>query len=152
MQKQSRIVVENIAPQINQGTVNIKRVVDEIVNVTADVLVDGHDVLQSSLLFKHEKDNEWSEIRMSPTFNDEYTASFHTTKQGFYSYKVEGWVDYLLNWQHGLERKIDDGQHVNSELLEGAELLASISDIVTITEEKKYLLHLIFIFKNSCLV
>ena len=57
MQNQSRIVIENIAPQINQGTVDIKRVVDEIVNVTADVLVDGHDVLQANLLFKHEKDN-----------------------------------------------------------------------------------------------
>ncbi|WP_299063963.1 alpha-1,4-glucan--maltose-1-phosphate maltosyltransferase [uncultured Polaribacter sp.] len=148
MQKQSRIVVENIAPQINQGTINIKRVVDEIVNVTADVLVDGHDVLQASLLYKHEKEKKWSEIRMSPTFNDEYSASFQTTKQGFYSYKIEGWVDYLLNWQHGLERKIDDSQHVNSELLEGAELLSSITKKVSL-EEKNYLLHLIFIFKNS---
>ncbi|MCL7765376.1 alpha-1,4-glucan--maltose-1-phosphate maltosyltransferase [Polaribacter sp. Z014] len=148
MQNQSRIVVENIAPQINQGTVNIKRVVNEIVNVTADVLVDGHDVLQANLLFKHEKDSKWSEIRMTPTFNDEYTASFQTTKQGYYSYKVEGWVDYALNWQHGLGRKIDDCQHVNSELLEGAELLFTIIDTVS-PEEKDYLLHLIFIFKNS---
>ena len=127
MQNQSRIVVENIAPQINQGTVFIKRVVDEIVNVTADVLVDGHDVLQASLLFKHEADKKWSEIRMQPTSNDEYNANFHTPKQGFYTYKVEGWVDYVLNWQHGLERKIDDYQHVNSELLEGAELLSSLT-------------------------
>lgn len=148
MQNQSRIVVENIAPQINQGTVEIKRVVDEIVNVTADVLVDGHDVLQANLLYKHEKENTWSEIRMSPTFNDEYTASFQTLKQGFYSYKVEGWVDYALNWQHGLSRKIDDSQHVNSELLEGAELLFTIIDKIT-PQEKDYLLHLIFIFKNS---
>ena len=128
MQNQSRIVIENITPQINNGKVFIKRVVDEIVNVTADVLVDGHDVLQANLLFKHETDKNWSEVRMSPTFNDEYTASFHTPKQGFYFYKVEGWVDYALNWQHGLERKIDDYQHVSSELLEGAELLSVISE------------------------
>ncbi|WP_158838848.1 alpha-1,4-glucan--maltose-1-phosphate maltosyltransferase [Polaribacter sp. L3A8] len=148
MQNQSRIVVENIAPQLNSGQVSIKRVVDEIVHVTADVLVDGHDVLQANLLFKHEKDNKWTELRMTPTSNDEYTACFHTIKQGSYSYKVEGWVDYALNWQHGLERKIDDTQHVNSELLEGAELLLAITDKVT-PEEKDYLLHLIFIFKNT---
>ncbi|ARV06407.1 alpha-1,4-glucan--maltose-1-phosphate maltosyltransferase [Polaribacter sp. SA4-10] len=148
MQNQSRIVVENIAPQINQGTVFIKRVVDEIVNVTAAVLVDGHDVLQASLLFKHEADKTWSEIRMQPTSNDEYIASFHTEKQGFYSYKIEGWVDYVLNWQHGLERKIDDYQHVNSELLEGAELISSITEKVA-SEEKEYLVHLIAIFKNA---
>ena len=148
MQNQSRIVVENIAPQLNSGKVSVKRVVNEIVNVTAAILVDGHDVLQANLLFKHEKDSKWSEIRMTPTFNDEYTASFQTTKQGYYSYKVEGWVDYALNWQHGLGRKIDDCQHVNSELLEGAELLFTIIDTVS-PEEKDYLLHLIFIFKNS---
>tara|TARA_B100000809_G_scaffold3549_1_gene3853 strand:- start:58888 stop:60825 length:1938 start_codon:yes stop_codon:yes gene_type:complete len=148
MQNQSRIVVENIAPQINSGEVSIKRVVDEIVNVTADVLVDGHDVLQASLLYKHKTDKNWSEVRMSPTFNDEYTASFYTPKQGSYSYKIEGWVDYALNWQHGLERKIDDNQHVNSELLEGAELLFSIIEKVS-PDEKKYLFHLIFIFKND---
>ncbi|MDN3618734.1 alpha-1,4-glucan--maltose-1-phosphate maltosyltransferase [Polaribacter undariae] len=148
MQNQSRIVVENIAPQINHGTVDIKRVVDEIVNVTADVLVDGHDVLQANLLFKHEKDNEWSEIRMTPTSNDEYLASFQTSKQGYYSYKIEGWVDYALNWQHGLGRKIDDSQHVSSELLEGAELLVPMLEKVS-SEDENYLLHLIFIFKNN---
>ena len=148
MQNQSRIVVENIAPQLNQGTVYIKRVVNEIVNVTADVLVDGHDVLQASLLYKHESEKKWSETRMHATSNDQYAAHFITEKQGFYTYKIEGWVDYALNWQHGIERKIDDYQHVNSELLEGAELLFEIIDDVN-SDDKNYLLHLIFIFKNS---
>ncbi|UAM98677.1 alpha-1,4-glucan--maltose-1-phosphate maltosyltransferase [Polaribacter litorisediminis] len=148
MQNQSRIVIENVAPQLNQGTVAIKRVVDEIVNVTADVLVDGHDVLQASLLYKHESEKSWSEKRMYPTSNDGYMASFQTPKQGFYAYKIEGWVDYALNWQHGIGRKIDDYQHVNSELLEGAELLFAIIDNV-LPEDKEYLLHLIFIFKNT---
>ena len=112
MQNQSRIVVENVAPQLNGGAVFIKRVVDEIVSVTADVLVDGHDVIQASLLYKHESEKKWSETRMNPTFNDEFSASFQTTKQGFYSYRVQGWVDYSLNWQHGIQRKIDDYQHV----------------------------------------
>jgi starch synthase (maltosyl-transferring) len=148
MQNQSRIVVENIAPQLNEGTVFIKRVVDEIVNVTADVLVDGHDVLQASLLYKHESEKTWQETRMYATSNDEYAASFITTKQGFYSYKIEGWVDYALNWQHGIERKIDDYQHVNSELLEGAELLFDLIASVN-SDDKEYLHHLISIFKNS---
>ena len=147
MLNQSRIVIENVAPQINGGSIFIKRVVDEIVNVTADVLVDGHDVLQANLLYKHQSEKKWSEVRMQPTFNDEYTASFITSKQGFYTYKLEGWVDYALNWQHGIQRKIDDYQHVNSELLEGAELLEKISTKIK-GDDKKYLDHLIAIFKN----
>jgi starch synthase (maltosyl-transferring) len=109
--------------------------------------VDGHDVLQASLLYKHESEKRWQETRMYATSNDEYAASFITTKQGFYSYKIEGWVDYALNWQHGIERKIDDYQHVNSELLEGAELLFDF--IVSVnSDDKEYLHHLISIFKN----
>jgi starch synthase (maltosyl-transferring) len=148
MQNQSRIVVENIAPQINCGNVFIKRVVDEIVNVTADVLVDGHDVLQASLLYKHESEELWSETRMQHTVNDQYLASFQTTQQGFYTYKVQGWVDYALNWQHGIQRKIDDYQHVNSELLEGADLLAIVEKKIT-GNDKEYLKYLIDIFKNK---
>ena len=148
MQNQSRIVIENIAPQINCGAVFIKRVVNEIVNVTADVLIDGHDILHASLLFKHKSEKKWSEIRMTPTFNDEYTASFTTSKQGFYSYKIEGWVDYALNWQHGISRKIDDYQHVNSELLEGAELIENIKKKAS-KEDKAYLSHLTKIFKDK---
>ena len=148
MQNQSRIVIENIYPQLNSGNVFIKRVVDEIVNVTADVLVDGHDVIQSCLKFKHQSEKKWSEIRMQPTSNDEYTASFTTNKQGFYSYKVEGWVDYALNWQHGIERKIDDHQHVNSELLEGAELLEFTTKKASGTE-KEYLKNLLVLFKSE---
>ncbi len=148
MQNQSRIVIENIAPQLNGGAIFIKRVVNEIVNVTADILVDGHDVIQASLLFKHKSEKSWKEVRMSPTSNDQFSAIFQTTKQGFYSYKLQGWVDYALNWQYGIGRKIDDYQHVKSELLEGAEYLKPLLKNAT-TTEKKYLNHLIDIFKNE---
>ena len=148
MQNQSRIVIENIAPQLNCGAIFIKRVVNEIVNVTADVLVDGHDVLQVSVLYKHESEKTWSETRMQELGNDAYSASFTTTKQGYYTYKLQGWVDYALNWQHGIERKIDDHQHVNSELLEGAELLNSIKGKLS-KDEKAYLTHLKKIFKDK---
>ena len=148
MQDQSRIVIENIAPQLNCGAVFIKRVVNEIVNVTANVLVDGHDVLQASVLYKHESEKTWSETRMQDLGNDAYSASFTTTKQGYYTYKLQGWVDYALNWQHGIERKIDDHQHVSSELLEGAELLNNIKGKLS-KDEKAYLTHLKNIFKNK---
>ena len=148
MQNQSRIVIENIAPQLNCGTIYIKRVVNEIVNITADVLVDGHDVLQASVLYKHESEKKWSETRMQDLGNDGYSASFITSKQGFYSYKLQGWVDYALNWQHGIERKIDDHQHVSSELLEGAELLDHLKGKLS-KDEKAYINHLKKIFANK---
>lgn len=148
MYNQKRVVVENVSPQINQGNVFIKRVLDELINVTADVLVDGHDKIQASVLFKHEKERSWKEVRMHHINNDGWGATFQVSKQGFYSYKVQGWVDYALDWQYGIGRKIDDNQHVTSELLEGAEYLKPLLKGAT-KDEKAYLEHLIGIFQNE---
>jgi len=70
--------------------------------------------------------------------NDAWTAEFIVDKQGTYTYFVEGWVDYALNWQHGTERKIQDNQHVKSELLEGAEYVKAVQKLADATE-KEYL-------------
>ena len=148
MLNQRRVVIDFVSPQINNGEFFIKRVVNEIVNVGAHVLVDGHDVIGVSVLYKNERDSKWKEVRMQPTFNDEWQASFVVEKQGFYTYKIEGWVDYSLNWQHGIERKIDDNQHVNSELLEGIEFLKSVEKKATKTE-KEYLEKLSKLFTEA---
>ncbi|SHH49930.1 alpha-1,4-glucan--maltose-1-phosphate maltosyltransferase [Winogradskyella jejuensis] len=138
MQNQKRVVIDYVSPQINDGKFFIKRIVNEVINIDAHVLVDGHDVIAASVLYKHEKERSWKETRMALINNDEWKASFTVEKQGFYSYKVEAWVDYALNWQHGIERKIEDNQHVKSELLEGIEYLKPLLKKAT-ASEKKYL-------------
>jgi len=148
MQNQKRVVIDRISPQLNNGEFFIKRIVNEIVTVHADVLVDGHDVIAASVLYKHEKERTWKEVRMHETGNDEWQAAFIVEKQGFYSYKVEGWVDDALNWQHGAKRKIDDNQHINSELLEGVELLKPLLEKAT-NDEKAYLENCIANFQDA---
>lgn len=145
---QKRVVIDQVTPQINCGEFYIKRVLGEFVNVNAHVLVDGHDVIAASVLFKHEKEKKWSEVRMQDAGNDEWFASFQVEKQGFYTYKVEGWVDHALNWQHGIERKIDDNQKVTSELLEGAQLIEPLLKRAT-TSEKNYLKNAITCFQDT---
>ena len=148
MQNQTRIIIENIKPQLDGGVFQIKRIVGQTVTVTADVFSDGHDVVECCVKYKHEKDKKWSEVRLIPTSNDEWTTSFKVEKQGVYTYFVEGWVDYALNWQHGTERKINDNQHVKSELLEGAEYCSAILKEVT-KAEKAYLNKAIKAFQNE---
>ncbi|RAR47474.1 alpha-1,4-glucan--maltose-1-phosphate maltosyltransferase [Flavobacterium lacus] len=148
MQNQTRIVIESVKPQLDGGSFFIKRIINQTVNVSAHVFSDGHDVVDCCVKFKHEKDKKWSEVRMSPTENDEWGAEFVVEKQGFYSYFIEGWVDYALNWQHGTERKINDNQHVKSELLEGAEYCQAILKEVT-KEEKVYLNAAIKAFQDA---
>lgn len=116
---QERVIIENVQPSLNCGQFHIKRVPGEIVQVSATIIADGHDIIQASVLYKHKKARKWQESRMTKTHNDLWQAEFLVEKQGFYEYKVQGWVDYALNWQHGLQRKVDDGQNVKSELLDG---------------------------------
>jgi len=123
MYRQERVVIENITPQLQCGAYFIKRIVGEGVTVWADVFPDGHDIIQAEVLYKHEKDKTPKEVRMEDQGNDVYRADFRVDKQGFYEYKIRAWIDRPLNWQHGIEAKLEDGQHVRSELLEGVQYL-----------------------------
>lgn len=148
MQNQTRIIIENVSPQLDSGAYPIKRIVGQKVIVTADIFSDGHDVLQSCVKFKHENDKKWQEVRMVPTENDEWIAEFKVDKQGLYTYYVEGWVDYALNWQHGTERKIQDNQYVKSELLEGAEYVRAVQKMAT-DSENDYLNRVAYLFTTE---
>ncbi|WP_296682340.1 alpha-1,4-glucan--maltose-1-phosphate maltosyltransferase [Flavobacterium sp.] len=148
MQNQTRIIIENVLPQLDGGVFAIKRIVDQKVRVTASVFSDGHDVIQCAVKFKHQSDKKWQEIRMIPADNDEWYCEFKVEKQGTYTYFVEGWVDYALNWQHGTERKIFDSQQVKSELLEGAEYVKEILKLAS-KEEKKYLDTVVKLFSTE---
>ena len=143
-----RVIIENVYPQLDGGVNFIKRVVGQQIEVTADVLADGHDTIESAIRFKHEEDNVWGESRMYGVGNEVRKGHFFVDKQGFYSYYVEGWVDYALSWLHGTERKIRDGQYVKSELLEGAQYIKNIIDRAN--DHEKYVLNeLIYFFTNE---
>lgn len=146
--RQQRVIIENIKPQINSGEFFIKRVTGEIVNITADVIGDGHDVIQAEVCFKHADAADWQTVRLQPGINDNYHASFIVDKQGDWEYKIKGWVDQALNWQHGIEAKIKDGQHVKSELLDGVQYLKAIIDDLN-DDDKAYLNHAISVFQNE---
>ena len=148
MLNQTRVIIENVLPQLNGGLFYVKRVVGEKVTVTADVFSDGHDVIECALRYKHEDDKNFEEVRMCPKGNDFWEGTFIVEKQGVYTYYLEGWVDYALNWQHGIERKIEDGQQVVSELLEGIDYLMKISTQAN-EHDRKYLDTLIKWFSSE---
>ena len=50
----SRVVIENVEPELNCGRFPIKRIVDDTVSVEADVFGDGHDQVWARLFWKQE--------------------------------------------------------------------------------------------------
>jgi starch synthase (maltosyl-transferring) len=148
MQNQKRVIIENVLPQLDNGAFFIKRIVGQKVTVTTDIISDGHDVMQAVVQYKFEKDKKTTEVRMKSNSNDVFEATFQVNKQGYYSYCVEAWVDYALNWQYGIGKKITDNQYVKSELLEGVEYIKPLLKSVS-AADKKYLEQITKLFADE---
>jgi starch synthase (maltosyl-transferring) len=146
--QQVRVIIENVSPEIDDAKFYIKRVVGQTVEVQADIFTDGHDVVNSRLLFKHQSENDWNEVPMLEINNDRWKAAFSVTKLGHYHYAIEAWVDYGLNWQHNIHRKIEDRQTVDVELLDGLQYFKIIKKKASPTD-KKYIEELENLFKDK---
>ena len=131
----TRVVIEHVVPEINEGRFAVKAIPGESIHVEADVFCDGHDHVTARLLYKHADDSDWSEVGMALINNDRYEVDFTVEKQGHYVYTIEGWVDHIDTWQHDTELKIKAGQRVPLELLMGANFLEGMLDKATAEDE-----------------
>ncbi|MES2796961.1 MAG: alpha-1,4-glucan--maltose-1-phosphate maltosyltransferase, partial [Bacteroidota bacterium] len=138
---QSRVIIEHVSPEIESGRYAVKAIIGDSIKVTADIFTDGHDHLSAFLKYKKNGDETWQEVRMQPTFNDNYEGSFLVDSIGYYSYTIEAFIDHGDTWLHEILLKIKDGQYVDVELLIGADLLEKMiadgADIKTIKSLKK---------------
>jgi starch synthase (maltosyl-transferring) len=118
-----RVLIQDVAPEIDAGEFPIKRLVGQSVAVSADVLTDGHD--QLSCLLKHRRADEavWSEVPMTPLGNDRWEAEFAVPEVGRYRYTIEAWVDRFKSWQKNFRKRIEAGQPLDVELQVAAELV-----------------------------
>lgn len=126
---QNRTVIDHVKPQINNGRFPVKRVVGEVVNVSASIFGDGHDYLRAVVEYRHEGNKKWSSVNMDSQPNDDWTASFTVEKQGTYHYRIVAWVDHLLTWRNGFIKKQADGQEMQVELQIGANLLTKAAGL-----------------------
>ena len=137
--RQQRVIIENISPQLHCGAFFVKRIVGDTVTVYADIFADGHDLLEAELRYSHEGEEGFRAVRMSHLGNDVYSAEFTVTKIGRYHYWIAAWIDHPLNWQHGIKAKLNDGQYVKSELLDGVQYLKNAQKAVTTKKDAGYL-------------
>lgn len=119
----SRIIIEAVDPQIDDGRFPIKRIVGEIVTVGADLFAEGHDVVRAAVLHRAKGDLTWTESPMSPIVNDRWSGQFSVASLGRYEYTVTAWIDAFGSWRRDLVKRVEASQDVASELLEGAEFV-----------------------------
>jgi starch synthase (maltosyl-transferring) len=124
---QSRVIIENVQPQVDNGLHPAKSTVGELVTVTADIFGDGHDHIRAHLLYKKEGDKTWRRKEFKASWNDQWNASFKAEEKGFYVFTVQAWVDHFETWYDGFKKKAAAGIDVHVELLEGANLIKKLA-------------------------
>lgn len=150
MDARNRVIIEKFSPSVNNGRYYAKAVIHQNIVCSAKIYADGHDVINACLCYKPAsaktfKEKYLTEIKTNP---DTWEGEFLAEKQGFYEVKIKAWVDHALNWQHNIERKIADNQHVAVELLDGLQYLKYASKKANKTE-KTYLTSLIKSFEHK---
>lgn len=134
---QSRVILENLSPELDAGRFYIKRVIGDHLQVEIDLFCDGHDVVNGHLLYKHHKQRKWRSAQLTHLTNDRWQAEFELDNLGLWQYKVAGWIDYALNWQHEIGKKIEGGQQVGVELLDGIQYLDFLLKKVAKVDKKQ---------------
>jgi len=118
-----RVVIECLAPVVDAGRFPIKRVTGERVDVTLDAFTDGHDRIAGILLYRHESENVWQEVPLTPGHNDRWHASFTVDRLGRYRYTAVVWIDGFATWLHDLRRRPVDDADLPQVYLQGAAMI-----------------------------
>jgi starch synthase (maltosyl-transferring) len=128
MNGQSRVVIENVQPQVDGGLYLAKRTVGERVNITADIFGDGHDHIRAHVLYKKNEEEQWHTAKMKHGVNDFWEGSFQAKEKGVYLFTIVAWIDHFETWFDGLLKKVNANLNVQLELLEGAQFLTKLAN------------------------
>jgi starch synthase (maltosyl-transferring) len=119
-----RISIEAVSPAVDEGRFPAKRLVGEMVEVSADLIADGHDRLAAALLWRPADETGWREVTMTPTGNDRWIGFFPLARLGLHLFTVLAWKDTFGTFAEELEKKHAAGLPIDLELEEGRLLIA----------------------------
>jgi starch synthase (maltosyl-transferring) len=114
-----RIAIERVMPSVDDGRFPAKRLVGEIVEVTADLIADGHDLLAAALLWRAADEDRWHEAPMAAGGNDRWVGRFPLSRIGRHLFTILAWKDRFGSFAVELETKYAAGVPITLELEEG---------------------------------
>jgi starch synthase (maltosyl-transferring) len=117
-----RVLIEQVRPQVDDGSCAVKRVLGEAVTVEVTAIADGHDQISCRLLHRKSDSTEWREQAMQGLGNDVWRAAFTVEELGSYRFTVGAWIDDFLSWRHRFARW-RAAKDVAEALREGADLV-----------------------------
>ncbi len=109
---------------VDNGRFPTKRILGEVVEVSADLVIDGHGKLAAALLWRATDEADWQETPLLPLGNDRWVASFPLQRLGRHLFCIEAWQDDFAAFRDELGKKHAAGLNVALELEEGRLLVA----------------------------
>jgi len=119
------VVIEAVTPVVDGGRYPVKRILGDVVDVEADVFAERHDVLVAFVRYRREGEGEWRGAAMRHLDNDRWGGRVAPDALGHWVFAIEALVDPFGTWLADLDKRVDAGQDVASELGEGAALVAA---------------------------
>jgi starch synthase (maltosyl-transferring) len=120
----SSVIIERVQPEIDAGRYPAKRVMGDVLEVSADIFKDGHDKIAAVVKYRRKYDDAWQEAEMRLIDNDRWAGHVLLPDNTRYVYTIEAFPDRWATWQDEIEKKTAAGQDVAIELLEGRIILA----------------------------
>src|SRR6266851_2054992 len=132
------ITIEDVQPQLDGGRWPLKRVVGDTVEVSADILKEGHDLLQARVFFQPigQPSASEEEAPMRSIENDRWVGQFSVDQNTRYVYGVLAFTDVFGSWRADFQKRLAAAQDASSELLEGLRLLEDAIDRCTDTSDR----------------
>jgi starch synthase (maltosyl-transferring) len=123
------VVIESVSPELDSGRYPVKREIGETFAVEADLFKEGHDIIGARIVYRAPGAQTWQSTPLTFWDNDRWRGAFELTELGLYTYTIEAYPDLYRSWAADTKKKVDAGQDVTSELLEGSRLLSRLAEI-----------------------
>ena len=146
----AHLVIECVTPELDAGRYPVKRIVGDVVEIGADVLKDGHDVLAAQAVVRAPGGDTATTIPMKYDENrDRWFASFPVDRLGRWHFTVEGWTDVWETWRYGFRKKVDAGVDVRVELMEASQHVKAAARRAKPGPDRARLLDLVKLFDQA---
>ena len=137
----SRVVIEHVRPSVDCGLFAAKATVGLPLEISADVFADGHEELRAWAVLapaqlgpvagkargrqraRGKAPDGPREVELELVGNDHWTGCLQPDAGGPFQLTVLGAVDEYSTWLRDLKLRLDDGQDIEQELVEGRALV-----------------------------
>jgi starch synthase (maltosyl-transferring) len=144
----SSIQIMNVSPVIDCGRFSAKRILGDLVTVSADIVRPGHDLVAASLSWRMRGNDLWNSHEMEYSDDeDRWSAKVQLSQLGFFEFFVGAWNDSYSKKIQDIDRWQAAGEDITSDVAELIKL-ATIAAVNASPDERSLIESRLFEVEN----